>query len=246
MEALSVPELLFFCLVIILSYAIRGSAGFGGVTVPLLALFMSLKVVVPMVTFLGLVSSWVILSKDYRYVDWRVTLRILPSCLIGVLLGLYFFKTLDAHALARALGYVVLAYGGYSWWLTVRPAASTKLPLKTILPVTGTIAGFVGTMFGAMAGMFFAIYLDLLKFAKNEFRATASAILFALGIFRGLGYIAIGAYDRDALIACAAALPLMVIGIFLGNRIHANLNQLMFKRLIAGMMIASAVPLILR
>lgn len=246
MEALSVLELLFFGLVIVLSYAIRGSAGFGGVTVPLLALVMSLKTVAPMVTFLGLISSFAILSKDYRYVSWRETLKILPSCLIGVLLGLYFFKTLDARALARALGYVVLVYGGYSLWLTFRHAVSIKLPLKAILPVIGTAAGFVGTMFGAMAGMFFAIYLDLLKFAKNEFRATAAAILFALGIFRGLGYVAIGAFDRDALIACAAALPLMAIGIFLGNRIHANLNQLMFKRLVALVLLASSVPLILR
>ena len=36
MEAPSVSEILFFGFVIILSYAIRGSAGFGDVTVPLL------------------------------------------------------------------------------------------------------------------------------------------------------------------------------------------------------------------
>jgi hypothetical protein len=55
MDALSLPERLFFCLVTILSYAIRGSGGFGGVTVPLLAWMMSLTTVVPMVTFLGIV-----------------------------------------------------------------------------------------------------------------------------------------------------------------------------------------------
>ena len=39
-----------FSFVIIISYAVRGSAGFGGVTVPLLAWIMSLKIIVPMVT----------------------------------------------------------------------------------------------------------------------------------------------------------------------------------------------------
>jgi len=38
----------------------------------------------------------------------------------------------------------------------------------------------------------------------------------------------------------------MAIGIFIGNYIHANLNQLAFKRLVAAILIASGVPLLLR
>jgi uncharacterized protein len=245
-EALSLTELLFFCLVVILSYSIRGSAGFGGVTVPLLALVLSLKVVVPVVTFLGLISSWTILTTDRRYVAWHALWRIAPSALVGALLGLYFFAALDPRTLAQALAILVIAYGGYSLYGTFRPPPDANVPLKALVPVVGTVAGFVGTLFGAMAGIFFAIYLDLLKFSKNEFRATASAILFGLGIVRGLGYVVVGAFDRDALIACAAALPLMGVGIFIGNRMHATLNPLAFRRLIAVILIVSGLPLLLR
>jgi len=73
-----------------------------------------------------------------------------------------------------------------------------------------------------------------------------AAILLGLGILRVSGYVAVGAYDREALIACAAALPLMAIGAFFGNRIHANLDQLMFTRFVAVVVIASGVPLVLR
>lgn len=246
MDALTLPQIAYFGVVLILSYAVRGSVGFGGVTVPLLALVMSLKIVVPMVTFLGLLSSLVILAKDYRHVVWRDALRILPYCLFGVLVGLYFFKTLDARTLAHALGVVVLVYGGYSLWVTVRPGLNWRPAVRAVTPIAGTIAGFVGTIFGSMAGMFFAIYLDLLKLGKNEFRATVAAILFALGLFRGVGYAAVGAFEQDALIACAAALPLMLIGVFLGNHIHANLNPIAFKRLVALILIASGAPLLLR
>jgi uncharacterized protein len=246
MEALGVPELLFFGFVIILSYAIRGGTGFGGVTVPLLAWILSLKTVAPMVTFLGLISSAAILARDHHHIVWRDALRVVPSCLIGVLLGLYFFTTLDSRTLARTLGVFVFLYGGYSLWATLRPVPIPTLPIAVVAPTMGATAGFVGTLFGANAGMFFAIYLDLLRHRKNEFRATVAAILFALGIFRGSGYLAVGAYDRDALVACAVALPLMAIGIFLGNRIHANLGQATFQRLVALVLIASGVPLVLR
>jgi len=245
MEALSVPELAFFALVIIFSYAIRGSAGFGGVTVPLLALIISLKILAPMVAFLGLISSLVILRNDWRHVVWRDLWPIMPWCGAGVAAGLYFFKTLDARTLGQALGVFVLAYGAYSLWITFRPS-ETRLPMRAVTPVAGTLGGFVGTIFGANAGSFFAIYLDLLKYAKTEFRATVAAILLGLGILRVSGYIAVGAYDRDALLACAAALPLMVLGAFLGNRIHANLEQLKFRRLVAVILLASGIPLVLR
>jgi len=244
MEALSLPELAFFAAVIILSYAIRGSAGFGGVTVPLLAWIMSLKIVAPMVAFLGLISSLAILRHDVRHVAWRDLWRVMPWCAAGVLGGLYFFKTLDARALGQALGVFVLAYGAYSLWITFRPA-EIRLPMRAVTPVAGTLGGFVGTIFGANAGSFFAIYLDFLKYAKTEFRATVAAILLGLGILRVSGYIAIGAFDRDALLACAAALPLMVLGAFLGNRIHANLEQLKFRRLVAVILLASGIPLLL-
>lgn len=213
---------------------------------PLLAIIMSLKLVVPLVTFLGLLSSTAILFKDYRYVSWRDTRKVIPYCVIGVLIGLYFFTTLDARSLAHALGILVLAYGSYSLWVTVRPGFSFRFPLKVVTPLMGTVAGFIGTLFGAMAGMFFAIYLDYLKLGKNEFRATMAAILFALGLFRGLGYLSVGSFDRDVLIVCASAVPLMAIGVFLGNHIHANLNQIAFKRFVALILIASGAPLLLR
>ena len=246
MDALSLPGLAFFAFVIIISYAVRGSAGFGGVTVPLLAWIMSLKIVVPMVTFLGLISSFLILRNNMRHVRWPALWRVMPYCLAGVLIGLYFFKVLDARTLARALGMFVIAYGVYSLWTTWKTASAFSVPMWLASPVAGTTAGFVGTIFGSMAGMFFAVYLDLLKLDKSAFRATVAAILFGLGIFRGLGYAAVGAYDRETLIICLVAVPVMMIGVWIGNHIHASLNDIAFKRLVAVILIASGVPLLIR
>jgi len=245
-DALTLTELLFFCGIIIISYAVRGSAGFGGITVPLLAWVMSLKIVVPMVTLLGLLSSYAILHRNMRHIRWPALWRILPFSLIGVLTGLYFFKTLDANTLARALGVFVSIYGAYALWMTWRPAIALKIPLWIATPPAGTLAGFVGTIFGSMAGMFFAIYLDLQKLDKTTFRATIAAILFGLGIFRGLGYAAVGAYDRETLIVCLLAVPVMLAGVWIGNRVHANLNDLAFQRLVALILIASGLPLLFR
>ena len=246
MSELGPWEWLFFAVVVFISYAIRGSTGFGGVTVPLLALIISVKTVAPMVTFLGIVSSGMILAKDHRHITWRPLRDLLPWCAVGVAIGIYFFSTLDDDALGNALGVFAIGYGVHSMWRTLRPAPERRLPMHVVTPAAGSVGGFVGALFGASAGMFFAMYLDLLKFPKVEFRATVAAILFALGIMRGSGYIWAGAYDREALIICAAALPTMMIGVWAGNHIHANLDQMKFKRLVAAILILSGVPLLLR
>jgi uncharacterized membrane protein YfcA len=207
---------------------------------------MSLKTVVPMVTVLGILSSALILRTEYRHIVWRDLWRVMPWCVAGVGLGVYFFKIIDTLTLTRMLGGFVLAYGLHSLWATFRRSLKVKLPMFAVTPVAGMLAGFVGTMFGSMAGMFFAIYLDILKHSKDEFRATVAGILFGLGIFRGAGYIAVGEFTRDVVIACAVALPMMALGVFLGNRIHANLNDVMFRRLVAGVLVLSGIPLLLR
>lgn len=246
MATLSAAELLYFCAVIFISYAVRGSAGFGGITVPLLAWVISLKVAVPMVTFLGLISSIAILRTDYRHIAWRDLWPLLPWIALGVAIGIYFFKILDAATLARILGGFVLCYGAFALIATWRAPANVKLPTAAIAPLAGTFAGCIGTLFGSMAGMFFAIYLDILRHGREVFRATVAATLFALGILRGGAYVITGEFDAEVMLACAMALPVMGLGIFTGNRIHANLNDIAFKRLVATILMVSGLPLLLR
>ena len=246
MATLSPAELLYFCVIIFISYAIRGSAGFGGVTIPLLAWVVSLKIAVPMVTFLGLISSIAILRTDYRHIAWRDLWPLLPWTTLGVAIGIYFFKVLDATTLARILGGFVLCYGAYALLATWCAPGKLKLPMSAIIPIAGTFAGCIGTLFGSMAGMFFAIYLDILRHGRAVFRATVAAILFALGILRGGAYVITGEFNQDVMTACAIALPVMGLGIFVGNRIHANLNDIAFKRLVASILMVSGLPLLLR
>ncbi len=245
MDALTVAEIIYCCVVLVLSFAIRGSAGFGAAALPLIALVLPMKLVVPVFTVLGIFSSWSIVFEDSRHIVWRELLRLLPYTTIGALIGLYLFDSFDGRSLARGLGAVVFAYGSYALWQSLRPLPEWPFPPRVTLPVTGTLAGVVGTLFGAMAGVFYAIYLDIQRLNKDEFRATVAATLLALGIIRGGGYFAVGAYDREALIATAFSLPLMYAGVILGNHIHTNLSETGFRRMISIVLIVSGIPLLL-
>jgi hypothetical protein len=60
------------------------------------------------------------------------------------------------------------------------------------------------------------------RFFKQAFRATLSAMLLTLSIARTIGYAAVNELTLDSFILCAAALPAMGIGLLVGDRIHTG------------------------
>lgn len=246
MQSLSGFEIAYSVAVVLLSFGLRGSTGFGGaVGMPLLALVLPLKVLIPVWTLLGVTSSIAILGHDREYVARRDFIAFIPWCVAGVGIGLYFFTMLDARTLARGLGGLILAYAGYVLWSTWRPASSRRAP-RGFGPLAGTLSGIVGTLFGTMGTVFFAMYLDARSLAKEAFRATMSAMLLTLSLVRGIGYYATGEFTRDALIVFAAILPVMLLGIYIGDRIHVRLSETTFRRLVGATLILCGVPLLLR
>jgi uncharacterized membrane protein YfcA len=247
LETLS-PWAFAFCFAALLfAYGLRGSTGFGGALgMAMLVVVLPIKTVVPAWTLLSITSSLAILGHDRKLIAWRDVMPFLPWCMIGIAIGLYFFTTLDARTLAQLLGAVVFLYSAHALWTTFRPAGGWELPQRYVVPFNGLAAGATGTVFGTMASIFFVMYLNARKLAKGAFRATMSAMLLSMATVRGVGYWAVGEFTRDALIVFAASFPVMLIGIYIGNRIHVNLTELMFKRVVGATLLACSIPLMLK
>jgi uncharacterized membrane protein YfcA len=246
MDALTAFEIGYVVLILIVSFAVRGSAGFGGLNGPLLMVVLPAKVVVPALVFLGVVSSGAIVIRDYRHIDWTAVWRTLPYGIVGTLIGLWLFKTLDTIAIEKGLGIFLLCYGAYALWRTSQATRQPKVSAHALAAVMGTLSGVIGTMFGAMAGVFVAVFLDILKLAKSAFRVTMAATLMTMGVFRAVGYVVVGAVTNEVLVLIAVALPLIGIGVFLGNRMHARFNQQGFSRFVGVLFVVIGSFLFLR
>src|SRR6516165_2059258 len=93
----------------VVSYALRGSTGFGAAAaMPLLGLVIPLKVLIPAWTLIGLTAGITLLGRDRSYIAWREMVRLLPTCMIGIAIGLYLFTSLDSRTLAQGLGALIL------------------------------------------------------------------------------------------------------------------------------------------
>lgn len=246
LASLAGPPALAFCAAVVFAgYALRGATGFGAgvVSIPLLALVLPLTVVIPVVTTMGVAASLGQSLQEIRHVDWRALRALaLPSAL-GLALGLWLFASLDQTLLVRAFAAFIIVYGLWGL-LPRRPALGlAKAPLAA---AAGGAGGLVATLFGGMAGPFYAIYLRALGLDKRRFRASISSVLLALGVVRLGGYGSLGFFDRRALAALALFAPVMVVGMLAGDRWHARLDQAMFERVVATLLAASGVALLLK
>jgi uncharacterized protein len=245
---LSVLQIVFCVMVVTLAFAVRGGAGFGGgaIAVPLLALVFPLPVTVPVVTVLNMLSSIGQGVTDWRHIAWREIWRIVPGSLVGVFLGLYLLTLFDPQPLARALGVFVVLYALY---VMVFAGRTPQIPPRWMLPVaavTSIAAGIIGSLFGGAAGPVYVIYLNSARLAKDAFRVTITTVMLFQGLTRIAGYATLGLYDRHALLLLAAALPMVVVGSWLGARVVRRFDPVLFSRAVGVVLLVSGTALMFK
>ena len=227
-------------------FSLRGGTGFGAMAaMPLMGLVVPMKILVPAWTVLSLCGSAVILARDHRNIAWDTLLRLLPSSMLGIVFGLFFFKLLDSPTLARGLGIVAVVYGTLSLTASMQPAQDERVSVWTNARLAGLLSGTIGTTFGALASLFIAMHFDAIRMPKEYFRATMSLILVTIGLFRGLGYFAIGEFKGDVLLILLLTLPMALIGIFVGERLQTGMSGVAFGRLVNLTLIISGFALLI-
>jgi hypothetical protein len=75
---------------------------------------------------------------------------------------------------------------------------------------------------------------------------TITTIVLFLNFFRLTGYVGLGLFHKSALAMLAVALPLMVLGAYLGDRVVRRLDQQKFARFVAVVLAVSGAALIVK
>lgn len=243
LDSLTFTQLGLATAILVVAYFIRGIAGFGSglVAIPLLALMLPLFIVVPMVGLLDYLAALGHGVKHRERVKWRDLLPLLPFSIIGIVVALYIFKNVDAVLLRKCLGVFIILYAIY----TLANIAPHHIGSRLWAIPAGSLGGLIGTLFGA-GGPLYVIYLKLRGLDKAAFRATIAMIFVLDGAGRITGFLVSGFYSLDVLFLVTAGLPIMIISMYLGGHIHANISQRDFQRTISFILLGSGTALLLR
>ena len=247
--ALSLPDVATYVLVavplvVLLGYTIFGATGFGSsiISVPGLAHFFPLTFAVPLVTTVDAFAATSTAFRWRRLVAWREVRMLLPAMLAGIALGATLLLNLPRNPALLALGTFAATYGSY---ILAGPRRLARAPGWLAWPV-GVAGGIFSALFGT-GGPIYIVFLSARIDDKSSLRATSSIVVavsvwIRLALFLGTGLL----LDRQLLTMVLVLLPVMVLGLLLGNRLHHALSRGGVLRLIAALLIANGIALIVR
>ena len=231
-------------LVVFGAYVVFGLTGFGStvIAVPLLALMLPLKFVVPLLMLLDLAAALVLGNRFRKRIRFDELAWLVPFVLIGMLLGLTLLIKVAEASLLLGLGIFILLYAAYGF---TRRGVPLELGRVWSGPI-GLFGGALSALFGT-GGVLIAIYTAGRIKDKDEMRATNAATIMLSALVRVVLFAATGLLTQEHLLLFWVLLvPAMLAGFFLGNRLHALLPVAGVVRIVYSVLVVAGVSLLVR
>ncbi|MEA3195312.1 MAG: uncharacterized protein QOD26_3645 [Betaproteobacteria bacterium] len=226
------------------AYFIRGITGFGSalISVPLLALSQPLHFAIPLVLALDFTASVVLGSTSNDKANWSEIKILLPAGMVGACLGSFALMTLPTQPVLIALGVFVIVVG-FRNVFGLQPMG--RLSRLWAIPA-GLAGGGAGALFGAGSPPYI-IYLTRRLHDRGEVRATFSWLIAIDGGFRLSLFLFAGLLLEPRLqLAYVLGLVPMAIGLYIGNKVHADLTREGMLRVVGALLMLSGLMLFLK
>lgn len=238
------PHILILApLIVFAAFVVFGVTGFGStlMAVPLLAHLFPLKFVVPFFVILDCVGAFNMGLRLRADLMRRETLLLLPFLAAGILAGVWMLVRVSPELLLGGLGMFVIIFG-VSY--VIKSGKGIPLPYWTGAPI-GLFGGTTSAMFG-IGGPIYVFFLTGRGATPTQIRATMPVIFMFTTIARIVLFIFAGLYSPAALVAAAALLPVMALGVWAGHHLHLNLSQETVIRVMGMLLVLSGISLVYR
>ncbi len=181
-----------------------------------------------------------------RHASWPVIRRLFPWVAVGIVVGAVFVAHVDDTGMRRAIGGLLIVLVAVQ--VVVRRAGLGDLRRGawsgSAAAVAGLLAGFA-TMVANASGAVMTVYLLLSGMAMMEFIGTGAVFYLMVNIFKLPFSIALGLLGGGAVALDLALLPVMLAGAGLGVLLLRRLEQKRFEQVAIGLVVASAIPLLI-
>ena len=242
--ALSPWLLLVAPAVVVLAYIVLGLSGFGAtiIALPVLAHFLPVSFIVPLMVLLDLGSTLFIGRQGREHVAKAELKVMVPFMMLGFVAGVTLLVGVQDRYLRAALGVFAVAIGIHG---ILNPVLHRTISRLWAVPA-GIFGGAVATVFGA-GGPIYAAYLSGRLRDKREIRSTVSTLISISAFSRAIVYAVSGLLLHASIfISLAALAPFAWLGLKIGERIHLGLTQEQMRRVIGAILVCSGLGLLAR
>jgi hypothetical protein len=224
-----VETYLWTCLIVFLAGFIQGLSGFGSVllALPLLAIILDIKAVVPVAALYGLSIALLLLVQLREHLEWRKVWPLLLGAALGVPIGVFFLKKLDRDMIQYTLGIILVSYSLYSlFFRTLGSGIGERWGY-----VFGFLAGCLGGALGA-SGPPAIVYTSLQSWSKDEVKVTLQGFFVIAGLMVIFGHAISGITTAVVLRLFGVSVPAMVLGTYVGSYFYGMIEEQWYRRMV--------------
>jgi hypothetical protein len=232
-------------LFVFLAYTIEVVTGFGSIVIALSlsALFLPIDALLPVLVPLNICMTGYLVARHRRHIHGPTLLRlILPLMVLGTLIGYGLRPWLSDTFMQLLLGALVVWFAGRQLWQLRRGVIAVRHhPAWTRGWMLA--AGVTHGLF-ASGGPLLVYALTGVELDKARFRATLVTVWLVLNGLLTLVFALDGTLV-SALPRVAALLPVLVLGVVVGEWLHGRVNEAVFRQLVLVLLLITGVILIL-
>lgn len=232
---------LLFIIIILLASILQTSTGFGFsiMATPFLLLLFEAKEAIQINLLLSLVISLALIRKIRHDIDTGILKRFIIGSVPGLPIGILVFLLVNTNHLKMGIGLVILV-------LTLLLLFNFRI--KKSHPkdfVVGGVSGALTTGIG-MPGPPLLLYFSGTATEKESLRATTLAFYLYIYAVSLLIQVAFAGTSKTVWVSSATALPLVAIGLYIGQRLFNHINQKIFRLFTYAILLFTGIYLLLQ
>lgn len=195
----------------------------------------------PVSVLLSLPANIVLAVKNRASLKRNIWLPLSVLIVSGNIPGILLLKNTDTRVLKVWFGFFIILVGALMLMNEVNP--KKRKPSKVLLVLIGVLAGVTSGLFGI--GVLLVIYMTQTVDNLQEFKANICMVYAAENASRLLLYIITGVFTAAHLKQSVLIFPFILIGMFLGMKSAAYLDERRAKIVIMCMLIFSGISIVI-
>lgn len=207
--------------IILIAGFVQGLTGFGSVLIslPLLALILDIKEVIPLVSLFALCINITLVMQLREHLQWQRLLVLLGTTLPGLPLGVYLLKHVSPGILTLVLGIITTLF--------CLQQLLTRMQPRELGNTWGGLAGFLAGILGGSIGANgppVILYCTIQPWNKHETKACLAGYFLIAGIGVSTSHALGGMITKPVINVFFQGLPILALGIFSGTMAYRKIS----------------------
>jgi hypothetical protein len=239
-------KIIYLFITTLISYIIKGIAGFGNTLVmtPLFSFILESKQITPIDLLFSIPVNTYIFLKDKKHFSFTIILPLTILILLGDIIGAYFLQIAEVKLLKIILSILIILI---ACEIGTRPKNITgKKPNVLFLGIIGILSGISSGLFGI--SVLLIAYVSRTTTGRENFRSSIGFVFLIDNIFRLFYYLSLPTplITKETINYFIILFPAVIIGIYLGTKLETKIPELMMKKILVLLLTSTGIMLLIQ